>query len=321
MFGFGKPKGPLKRSQVERMLENSDSLANADLTGLDLSNLEFSQTNLRGARLTSARGRNVEFSQCDLRGAILDGIALEQSEFSQCELHQTSFLGAQLVAVTFSQCELHGSSIGAALKLERCEFSQCEGISGLKPEQLHQDFSDMDSDRAFALGQERMRALAALVHGKYKDRRGDDALEVVGEFQGRAYRVTLDLDFGHVEAELRCRNSLGQIDIQHDPEASSTPDDVDEWDHDRAQRIFLARGTYVDTTVSQAASVQQLLQALPGFGAHVGAWMPSLGLESLSLGEDSVSSRFQEDLLRLDLLKQIPQLLGFMASITTHLER
>lgn len=323
MFGFGKPKGPLKRAQVEKMLEESASLAGADLSGLDLSNLEFSQTNLAGARLTNVRGRKVEFSQCELRGAILDGAQLEQCEFSQCELQQVSFYGAQLVAVEFSQCEFQGASIGAALKLERCTFTQCEGISGLKPEQQFEDFSDMETEQQIALASERMKALATLVQGRYKERRDDDELEVVGHFQGRPYRVGVNLDFGSVEAELRCTNTLGTLEIQFDLEAGSTPDDSDEWDHarGRAQRLFIAPGTFIETSVNEAPTVQRLLHALPGLGAHVGAWMQALALQSLSLDTETVGARFQKDLLRVDLTKMIPQLLGFLNTLAPQLER
>ena len=52
-------------------------------------------------------------TQRDLRGAILDG--------------------AQLVAVQFSQYEFQGASISAALKLERCTFTQCENIAAGTP--------------------------------------------------------------------------------------------------------------------------------------------------------------------------------------------
>lgn len=323
MFGFGKPKGPLKRAQIEKMLEDSASFAGADLSGADLSNLEFSQVNLRGARLTNAHGRKVEFSQCDLQGAILEGFKLEDSEFSQCELQQASFYGAQLARIEFTQCDFKGASLAAALRIDACEFCQCEHISGLRPEQLYKQFSDMDDEVKTPLAQERMKAFAALVQGRYKEHKDDNELEVVGQFQGRSYRVGFDLDFDQIEVELRCDNALIELELHHDPEASASGSEPDEWDHDRdrSQRIFLAPGTYIESTVNDAPRVQQVLHALPGFGAHVSAWMQSLGLEELELGERTFSACFKGDLLRTDLSAQIPKILQFLGTLAPQFER
>lgn len=321
MFGFGKPRGPLKRQQVEKMLENSESLAGADLSGLDLTGLEFSQTDLRGARLVNVKARGVEFCQCDAKQAVFDGAVLEKCEFSQCELQQSSFRGAQLVRVEFSQCEMAGAQLAEA-RVEECEFSQCEGVAGLRPEQQYKDFSDMEDAERWALARQRLGALAAMVQARYKEHPEDDEAEVVGHFQGRPYRVGVDIDFGSVEVELRCDNSVGTVAFCFDPAAKATPD-ADEWDRERgrAQRVFVAHGVYIDTTAAEVAGVHGLLQAMPGLGAHVGGWMPALGLEQLSIDAGLIGVKFKEDLLRQDLAQKIPQLLGFLGSLVPQFER
>ena len=94
------------RKEVQLAIQQQRSLANADLRGLDLSEMDFSGVNLENCKMAETNLSKSVFHGANLSGASLWKANLKRADFSnailvdtdleRCILERTKFLGASI---------------------------------------------------------------------------------------------------------------------------------------------------------------------------------------------------------------------------------
>ncbi len=97
-----KPLGRLTRKDVEHALQSGASLAQKDLSGLDLSNLKFDGINLAGSNLSGTRNINTtyessrldgaNFSDAVFRNSAIDHVFAVNSRWDRAQFDQTTIV-------------------------------------------------------------------------------------------------------------------------------------------------------------------------------------------------------------------------------------
>ncbi|HVI88275.1 MAG TPA: pentapeptide repeat-containing protein, partial [Dongiaceae bacterium] len=77
-----------------------------DLTGLDLSHMNFSEAIFLNCNLRNIEGRGVKFVGAILRGSKFDNAKLINADFSKADLRSTSFEEAQLINAFLERSDL-----------------------------------------------------------------------------------------------------------------------------------------------------------------------------------------------------------------------
>ncbi|NEX17096.1 MAG: hypothetical protein C1943_10805 [Halochromatium sp.] len=167
---------PLTREQVIALRERGESPDQADLSGVDLSELDlsgadfsrcklgrtaFRKAKLDGARFTKAMGQGADFSDASLVGAEFGQAMLKEAIFKQANLQQANFDramingavldGADLRAARFHMSMLKQASMkGADFRAARFELTTMGGdatkadFSGIRTKQLQADRMTLD---------------------------------------------------------------------------------------------------------------------------------------------------------------------------------
>lgn len=102
------------RRRVQRALMDGESCANWDLTGVDLSRLNISGGDFKGAR----------FVRANLAGAIFGGASFEGAVFHEAELSDASFHGASLDGASITLSRLERAHFGDST-LDHATFAEC----------------------------------------------------------------------------------------------------------------------------------------------------------------------------------------------------
>ncbi|MEO1389709.1 MAG: pentapeptide repeat-containing protein [Cyanobacteria bacterium J06634_6] len=122
------------------------NLRDADLTGLELENVNFARADLRGADLTNAYLYDADFQQADLRGAILSrsmlvGANLCKANLSEAilehaYLNQSDLSNANLTGACLQEADLQAALLMEATlvnaRLASAEMSESEGLTMLQ---------------------------------------------------------------------------------------------------------------------------------------------------------------------------------------------
>ena len=131
----------LSRKQVQEALRRGSSLADADMRGLDLSDLSFDQADLRRAKLADANLSRCSFRGADLRSAslwhanlkdaVLDESVLEEADLDFANLDGVTLKAARVRKAIFPQERLSMDSVWSAVRTgHRLEMpSDEEGIA------------------------------------------------------------------------------------------------------------------------------------------------------------------------------------------------
>ncbi|NUP06024.1 MAG: pentapeptide repeat-containing protein [Polyangiaceae bacterium] len=108
--GVAPPLGDSQhiRAFVQARLDSKESLANMDLTGVDLSNLD-----LRGADFTRSM-----MESANLKGAQLEGAIFDHCVFARASFDKPDFAGARVRGANFSECDLTGANFAG------CDLSE-----------------------------------------------------------------------------------------------------------------------------------------------------------------------------------------------------
>jgi uncharacterized protein YjbI with pentapeptide repeats len=129
----------LTRADVEKMLEQQGDSANLNLSGLNLSVIDFAGMDLSGAaftyahlnganlleanlenatfnsaRLNGVKGRRVRLDQADLANASMIEAKLEEASFTGAVLTRTNLSGADLRRANLSEATLNGTNLSEA---------------------------------------------------------------------------------------------------------------------------------------------------------------------------------------------------------------
>ena len=122
------------------------NLQNADLSGLELENVNLARADLRGANLANAYLYDADFQQADLRGAILvrstlvganlckanlSGAVLEHAYLNQSDLSSANLTGACLQEADL-QCALMMKATLVNATLAAAEMTESEGLTVLQ---------------------------------------------------------------------------------------------------------------------------------------------------------------------------------------------
>lgn len=147
------------RQRVIRMLAAQERLDGLDLSGADLSELDFTgrslcavnlkDASLRGSKLTGANLTQAQMSRADLSGAALDGANLTLADLTASNVAGASFAGASLAQTDLSRA--HGAgAIFRGAKGRGARFSGGEWVSASFEEMAIEaaDFSEARLDRA-----------------------------------------------------------------------------------------------------------------------------------------------------------------------------
>ncbi|MEL6491383.1 MAG: pentapeptide repeat-containing protein [Cyanobacteria bacterium J06555_13] len=121
-------------------------LRGADLSGLELENINFARADLRGANLTNAYLYDADFQQGDLRGAILTRAMLvganlckanlSEAVLERAYLNQSDLSYANLTGACLQEADLQAALLMEATlvnaRLASAEMSESEGLTVLQ---------------------------------------------------------------------------------------------------------------------------------------------------------------------------------------------
>jgi uncharacterized protein YjbI with pentapeptide repeats len=116
---------PLTREQVLAMHARGESLAEKDLTGLDLSKADLQEANLRGAVLEGADLSKADLQGADLSMAVLTGADLSKTRLKRARLDQAYAEGAKVRKAKFANASLAGCQFKDS-DFERASFAKAQ---------------------------------------------------------------------------------------------------------------------------------------------------------------------------------------------------
>lgn len=130
---------PVERKRPKNY-RNAD-LADADLRGVELTEMDFAAGRFDNADLTKSTLTGADLKNASLRGATLtkaesgwgltlndadlDGADLTRVRFTGVSLLRTTLRGATLASAAFSNCDLRGADLSTALQLADATFEHC----------------------------------------------------------------------------------------------------------------------------------------------------------------------------------------------------
>ncbi len=315
---------PFSRKQIETMVsDDARSFNDLDLSGCDLSGLEFTQRYFKRANLRGANLSGATFCQCEFKKADLTGANLTKADFSQCEFPEAVLDETVVERTTFSQCEFKRATWNGA-KVKKAEFSQCDDVTGLPVEKVYATLWDMDDEAAkWKVCRERLSALAPILGGTVKERRDEDTIAWHGTFQGRAFRVCVDLSFGQPLVQMAATNRLGDLRLNRDPGRKAKAAPPDEWDEKDGSDVcfFLSDSVFLEAPVSELEWLKQRLETLPGplYNSCL-ALLDHLKLQYLELADDWIQAEYKKDILQVNLAESVPMILAVFAAAAAHVE-
>ncbi|WP_295441420.1 DUF2169 domain-containing protein [uncultured Thiodictyon sp.] len=121
---------PLTREQVIALRDQGQSPDGADLTGIDLSELDLHglnftgckltrtalrKANLDGAIFTKVMGAGADFSEASMVGAVLDNAMFQGAKFTKAKLQGASFNMTMANKADFSQADLRNTKVHMAM--------------------------------------------------------------------------------------------------------------------------------------------------------------------------------------------------------------
>ncbi len=312
------------RNQIERMAEDDmKNFNDLDLSGCDLSGLEFTQKPFKRAILRGANLSGATFTQCEFKKADLRGASLLKTQFDQCEFPEAVFDEAIVEQAAFCQCDFKRATWNGS-KVKKTEFSQCDNLVGLPVEKIYQSLWDMDDDRQKReVCRARLQVLEPVVGGQIKERKDESEIQFVGAFQGRAFRVLLDMDFGQPSVQLVAKNRLGGLRLFRDPGKKTKAAAPDQWDQmDQVPvHFFLSDSVFLEEFSAEMEWTKKRLEMLPepiynGFMAL----LEQLKLTSIELADEWIEARFKKDILQLNLAESVPMILAVFGQLAPVLE-
>lgn len=127
------------RARVEMVLAGSRDFTDMDLTGADLSSIDFSNACLRyvllenanltgctfdGADMTEAMLARAEMKNVSLRQTHLQGASLIQTQCTECDFFEVDLSDAKLLEASFTQCDFSGATF-KKINLDKVFLTDC----------------------------------------------------------------------------------------------------------------------------------------------------------------------------------------------------
>lgn len=119
---------PMTRDECRMRTETSKDFEGEDLFGLDLSELDFSDCNCRGANFEAAILAGAAFSRADLTGARFPGCSLVAVDFSGAKLVEADCTAADLTSAKLDSAVVDNSDFSYAVM----EYASLVGTSGFR---------------------------------------------------------------------------------------------------------------------------------------------------------------------------------------------
>lgn len=138
------------RERVIAAVAAGESLADADLSELDLSEHVFGAVDFKGAKLEGVDFSHsdltgAQFSECMMGKAQMDDAVLQGADLSASKLAGASLCRADLTRAVLNGAELEDATLDDAVMTEaRCVGAQCKNVSLLRTSLIQSDFSDAD---------------------------------------------------------------------------------------------------------------------------------------------------------------------------------
>ena len=146
----------LSKEEVLQILKNSSREKPAYLWGKNLSNIDFSNVDFKGANLSASWMNNTNFSGADLSGTNLDIAFMYKANLKGAKLDKASMFSTQMLGADLSMASLQGAKVAADLyraNLRGANFknakmgadtkNQSMGIMALKAKKASFDNADL----------------------------------------------------------------------------------------------------------------------------------------------------------------------------------
>lgn len=142
----------LRKVVLSRASLNSADLTGADLSGSDLSNANLNEASLRGTTLIETNLERTDFTRADLGNANLSNAYMEQTQFAEAFLGRAVVTGSHILGADFTEAHLtdadfSGCVIGAVF-FTKVDLSRCKGLETV----IHSHPSTIDFDTVYRSG-------------------------------------------------------------------------------------------------------------------------------------------------------------------------
>jgi hypothetical protein len=158
-----------------------------------------------------------------------------------------------------------------------------------------------------------------LDNAKIKRKTDDDELDLRGRIEGIPVRVEFEVDMGWVGVEMKCKNGLGMISLEWDPEKVPVEaDDDDEWADDDELRVFVGKAVFVEgdgDDVNQTLGTLSRIQ--PEIAAELIEMIQNQPIQIFFMHPESMTSRFKKNFYEMeDPVAEIIGAAQVMAKVT-----
>ena len=118
----------LSKEELANLVLTDVDAFNAELSaakdGVDLSETDFSNSNLEGAEFINVDLTSVDFTRANLVECSFDGSVLNGTDFSYSRADYCNFSEADLAGAVFQGADLTNSDLSSAENLSACRFDE-----------------------------------------------------------------------------------------------------------------------------------------------------------------------------------------------------
>ena len=158
-----------------------------------------------------------------------------------------------------------------------------------------------------------------LDNAKIKRKTDEDELDLRGRIDGIPVRVEFEVDMGWVGVEMKCKNGLGAISLEWDPEKVPVEaDDDDDWADDDELRVFVGKAVFIE---GDSDDVNQTLGTLsrmpPDLANELVLMIQNQPIQMFYMHPESMTSRFKKNFYEMaDPVAEIIGAAQVMAKVT-----
>jgi hypothetical protein len=161
------------------------------------------------------------------------------------------------------------------------------------------EFADLeDEEGRIRFLMDLLNPIAVETGGQLRHVPTEDEVQCSGTYESRPFRIIMDTATGGLNVEVKLANTVGILDIIHDPDAQPSEDPLDpEWEKGEEQRYFMAPGYFLEGYAEDLAAQKGVLEAIDS--AEVGtitALMERLGLGWVKANDTFLSCGLFESL-------------------------
>lgn len=141
-----------------------------------------------------------------------------------------------------------------------------------------------------------------LENAKVKRKTDEDELDLRGRIDGIPVRVEFEVDMGWVGVEMKCKNGLGMISLEWDPEKVPVEaDDDDDWADDDELRVFVGKAVFIEGDSDDVNATLGTLSRLPAdTAAELIGTIQNQPLQLFFMHPESMTARFKKNFFEMD---------------------